>query len=96
MLSDLNASITGAGECRNNAKECLRRARATRDSTLKAALLSMARTWTALAVQTERMHEMLRTRSDREATGGGSLDESHGTYRAAINQETGKPPVATD
>jgi hypothetical protein len=50
--------VTNAAECRNNASECLRRAAAATDAKLKGQLLSIARTWTALAVQIERLEAM--------------------------------------
>ena len=50
--------MTPATECRVNANECLRQAKAATDPKLKAALLSVARTWTALAIQIDRLYEM--------------------------------------
>ena len=84
--------MIGTLECRKYAEECLRRGRATKDSKLKAALLSMARTWTALAVQTERIQDMLRAGADREATGGEAPDEDCGAVGAAMDQDAGNPP----
>jgi hypothetical protein len=50
------------------AEECMRRAQAANASEVRAILISMARTWTALAVQAER----LQTLTDRLGTNDGS------------------------
>ena len=63
MPSDPSGSLTGVAECRRNANEILRRARATKDPDLKAVLLTMFRTWAALAALTERMEHMAGERS---------------------------------
>jgi hypothetical protein len=52
-------SVIRAVDCRRNADECLRRAQAATSSKLKGHLLSMGRTWMALAVQIERLEQML-------------------------------------
>jgi len=52
--------MISAAECRANANACLRRAQGAERAKLKATLLTMARTWTALAVQTERLEELLK------------------------------------
>jgi hypothetical protein len=57
--------VTSATECRRNAAECMRSASMEVDTKVKAQLLSLARTWTALAVQTERLEEMLKEREVR-------------------------------
>jgi hypothetical protein len=54
------AAVTGGAECRGNAAECMRLSQMATDTKLKAHLLSMARTWTALAIQTERLEAMLK------------------------------------
>jgi hypothetical protein len=63
--SALEATVTSAAECRSNAAECMRSARMEVDTKVKAQLLSLARTWTALAVQTERLEQMLKEREHR-------------------------------
>ena len=50
--------MTTAGECRKQADECMRMAYAAVNPKLKGHLLSMSRTWTALAVQIERLEAM--------------------------------------
>lgn len=50
--------MTSAAECRKNADECMRLAGAAANAKLKGHILSMARTWTALAVQIERTEAM--------------------------------------
>jgi hypothetical protein len=60
--------LANPAECRKMAEQCMRRAQAANASEVKAILISMARTWTALAVQAER----LQTLTDRLATNDGS------------------------
>ena len=43
--------MSDPAECRKQAEQCMRRAQAADTPELKAILISMARTWTALAVQ---------------------------------------------
>jgi hypothetical protein len=60
--------LANPAECRKMAEECMRRAQAANASEVRAILISMARTWTALAVQAER----LQTLTDRLGTNDGS------------------------
>ena len=53
-------AMTSAAECRKYAEECVRLARSAANAKLKGHMLSMARTWNALAAQIERMEAMLK------------------------------------
>jgi len=50
--------MTDPVECRRNADACLHAAQTAQAPELKATLLTMARLWTALAVQTERLQKL--------------------------------------
>jgi hypothetical protein len=51
--------MSDPAECRKQAELCMRRAQAADTPELKAILISMARTWTALAVQGERLEALI-------------------------------------
>jgi hypothetical protein len=59
--------MTDPSECRQRAEECLRAAQTAQTPELKATLLTMARLWTALGVQTQRLQALLDEEAARKA-----------------------------
>jgi hypothetical protein len=59
--------MTDPSECRQRADECLRAAQTAPTAEVKATLLTMARLWTALAVQTQRLQGLLDEEAARKA-----------------------------
>jgi hypothetical protein len=55
-------SMLSAAECRSNSIECKRLAREALSLPIRMAWSNMARTWMALAAQTDRIEELLRER----------------------------------